>query len=368
MMLILFRQSCPIQSSSTAFVKKKFAYIWIINEAKKLHQAQASIQGFKIESNFFKYPMYLNLDFTANDIRVRFDSDGKTITTKGPAREDLDVWACDCSFSVLDRFSLQPSVCVKSKCTQLLKRSCSYHLGYKEYIGINSFTNTILDNDDFDSHLYDGSLCIQVNLNFVNIRGCSHPAEVNDIPSTPLSHDNLFGNEQFSDVTIQVHKTKFNVHKVMLASASEVFQHQFENSKSNVLQIDDISPSTMSQLLTYIYTGNVPDIESNTLQLLMAADRYRIPSLVSKCIHELQLKFTSSNVAETLSCADMMHYSDTVKTACIDFIKHNSVSVFKSHSWKSLTESSVTLAFEVMQQTLNNTVTTPSLITEKMFL
>ena len=308
-----------------------------------MSQAQASIKGSKIESTIFPYPLYLHVDFTTNGIKVRLVSDDVGYI-------EADLWAIDYSFSVLNRHSMQPRINVKG--TELSER---YYCHYSNHT-VNLFTTTILDyDDDFDSCLYDGSLCIEVNVNIINTKTHVQSAENNDdIPLTPISHLKLFENEWFSDVTIQVQDYQFKVHKVMLASASEVFQHQFENSKSNVLQVDDITPSVMSQMLTHIYTGNVPDIQSDTIQLLISADRYRIPSLVGKCVYEMQLKFTSSNVAEALSCANKLYYSDSIKTACIDFIKYNSVSVFKSSSWKSLVESSITLAFEVIQKTLSN--------------
>ena len=324
-----------------------------MNECKDLQQAKAIITGPQIITEIFPYPLYLNMYFTEDAIKVKLEGDHKVIKLSHKSHLN-DMWACDCSFSVLDRNDVLPCVTVQGECNQLIKMETSTtffcHRVSNNYV--NCLTTTILDNDDLDSYLCDGSLCIQVNVNVVNINKYVQSAEVSDIPLTAISHGSLLENEWFSDVTIQVQDSKFKVHKVMLAAASEVFQHQFENSKSNLLQVDDIIPAIMSQMLTYIYTGKVPKIEVNTTQLLVAADRYRIPGLVGKCIYELQLKFTSRNITETLSYADQLYYSDSIKTACIDFIKYNSVSVFQSSSWKSLTESSMALAFEVMQETL----------------
>ncbi len=199
--------------------------------------------------------------FTEDDIEVRLEGDHKVIKLSHISH--LNVWACDCSFSVLDRNDVLPCVTVQGECNKLIKMETSItypnNVKVKKY-SVNCLTTTILDNDDLDSYLCDGSQCIQVNVNVVNINKYVQSAEVSDIPLTAISHGSLLENEWFSDVTIQVQDSKFKVHKVMLAAASEVFQHQFENSKSNLLQVDDIIPAIMSQMLTYIYSGKIPPI------------------------------------------------------------------------------------------------------------
>ena len=105
----------------------------------------------------------------------------------------------------------------------------------------------------------------------------------------------------------------------------------------------------VSDILAYIYTGTAPNIRSRTSKILIAADRYGLRNLVSECVYELQQKFTPSNVAKSLCLAgNLTSYGhNTLKTACIDFIKPNFMSVYQSDSWKALKETHHALALEI---------------------
>ena len=206
-----------------------------------------------------------------------------------------------------------------------------------------------------DSYLQDQSLTVQVVAAIFNDKefrqssartgsGSPNPTPYNQMKS-------IFESNSFSDAVIKVQKEIFNVHKVVLASASKVFQQKFQNSEDTV-DLLNISPDILSDILTYIYTGNAPNIKSKTTELLISADRYDIQDLVTECLYKLQLKFTSKNVAETLALADQLTNGDLVKRVCTPFIKQNYVSVFQSNSWKTLKETSKSLALEIMEQVL----------------
>jgi len=70
-------------------------------------------------------------------------------------------------------------------------------------------------------------------------------------------------------------------------------------------------------------------------------------------LFELQLNITSENVAELLSLSNELYYAALVKTACIDFVRSNYVSVFKSDSWKTLECKFPLLALEIRKDTQN---------------
>jgi hypothetical protein len=54
-----------------------------------------------------------------------------------------------------------------------------------------------------------------------------------------------------------------------------------ENQKG-VVQVDDFDAKTMKTLLAFIYGNNI-DKKDADMDLLMAADKYILPGLVSRC-------------------------------------------------------------------------------------
>ena len=94
----------------------------------------------------------------------------------------------------------------------------------------------------------------------------------------------------------------FNVHRVVLASHSDVFKRMFEinmqETQEGIVTISDIEPEVMIELLTYMHTGCAPDLKTCTKELLFTADKCNISYLQLLCENELKINLTSANVAE----------------------------------------------------------------------
>ena len=153
---------------------------------------------------------------------------------------------------------------------------------------------------------------------------------------------------------IEVRDKLFRAHRAVLASRSGVFHKMFEidmkEKEEGRVKISDIEHDVMSDLLAYIYTGCAPQIKSHTEDLLLAADKYHIPDLVSLCEDELRSNLTPTNVADVVLLADSLQLgSRKSKETCIYFIKENAEEVYKSESWKKLKESSLELAVEITE-------------------
>ena len=219
----------------------------------------------------------------------------------------------------------------------------------------SSLSAVLLDPDkNFEECLNDRSLTLLFSGKMVNVKQYSQSSKRigNDGSDSVQCDEYQFSLDRslFSDAKIQVQKNVFDVHKVILSSVSEVFLQLFQESEQIVV-ISDVSPEVMSDLLAYIYSGTAPNIKTNTTQLLIAADRYHIEDLVNQCLFELQLNFTSENVAEVLLLSNKFYYSGLIENACIDFVKSNYVSVLKSKSWTTFEHVSPSLALDIMTET-----------------
>lgn len=85
----------------------------------------------------------------------------------------------------------------------------------------------------------------------------------------------------------------FKAHKAILAARSPVFaamfEHAMEESRANRVEITDVEPDTLAEVLRFIYTGRVVDLDNpNSAQdLLAAADKVWTPvscCFISSCI------------------------------------------------------------------------------------
>jgi hypothetical protein len=134
----------------------------------------------------------------------------------------------------------------------------------------------------------------QIVLNFSDLGGKKLPAVsgiiVKESEKLALSRfSNLLHDPTFADVTFRVRGETIKAHSAIVAAGSPVlsamFQHDFEEYRTRVVDIADTSPQVFQQLLQYLYTEMAADIEKEdiTLDLLIAADKYGVDALKNDC-------------------------------------------------------------------------------------
>ena len=363
--VLLFRKYLPIQFSISSFCKENISFHWIITDAKSLYQAKAKVQGPKILCAHLPCSLQFCLDFTQSEPSVEVTGDSNTSYLK---KKNYDnVWACGWSFTILNKSTNQPLYTAKceDKLLRIGKDTLSTY-GRSRIYSDSSLSAFLLDPDkNFEEYLHHRSLTLVFSGTIVNVNQYSQSSKRigNDvIDSIQCDGCHFPFDNQFSDAKIQVQKKIFDVHKVILSSVSEVFLQLFQESEKRV-EISDVSPEVMSDLLQYIYNGTAPNIKTNTTQILIAADHFHIEDLVSQCLFELQLNFTSENVADVLLLSNKLYYSGLIKNACIDFVKSNYVSVLKSKSWNTFEHALPSLALEIMTETSEIMMETSEIMT-----
>ena len=145
-----------------------------------------------------------------------------------------------------------------------------------------------------------------------------------------LSNDlqKLFANEHTADVTVKVNEESVPAHSLILSARSTVFAatlaSPMREAEDRVVTIDDIEAKTVRLLIYFIYSGQVDDelLKSNpdTIELLLAAHRYDIPSLVDVCTQSLSARVAVESVAEFLYVADLIE-NTYFKHQCMEFIR-----------------------------------------------
>lgn len=151
------------------------------------------------------------------------------------------------------------------------------------------------------------------------------------------SFESFFNNTSLSDVTFKIQGRKFSVHRIVLASVSSVFMEMFSSNQTNtnVIEMNDVDPEVFKELLRFIYTGLVVDLESMVFGLYELAYKYNIPLLLSKCEKCLSNSLTIETVIYILQLANK-HKSKNLKDQCIKYIDEKFEDVKKTEPFKTL--------------------------------
>ena len=91
-----------------------------------------------------------------------------------------------------------------------------------------------------------------------------------------------------------------------------MFEHDMEEKKSSRVEVKDVEPDVMAEMLRFIYTGRTTSLETMADSLLAAADKYALERLKVMCEEALCNGLTVENVSEVLILADL-HSAEQLK-------------------------------------------------------
>lgn len=195
---------------------------------------------------------------------------------------------------------------------------------------------------------------VSVVADSVNISGQMHSASFK-VPDSRLSDDfeHLFESSQFADVTLTCNSREFQCHKAILTARSPVlaamFEHEMKERQLNLVQIEDMDPEVMADMLRFIYTGKPRHLESMAADLLAAADKYALERLKIMCEEALCNNLSVENVSEVLILADR-HSAEQLKAQAIEFINNrHATDVMETPGWKQMVSSNPHLVAEAFK-------------------
>ena len=171
------------------------------------------------------------------------------------------------------------------------------------------------------------------------------------VPDCSLSDDfgHLFEDKQFSDVILSVAGYEFKVHKAILSVRSPVFaamfKHDMKERNTGIVKIDDVSQDVMEEVLRFVYTGKVLNIDKMADDLLTAADKYQLDRLKAMCEKSLRKNLSIENVSEVLILADF-HNADQLKLQTIEFINTHGIDVIETEGFKTMMDTNPGLIAE----------------------
>ena len=117
-----------------------------------------------------------------------------------------------------------------------------------------------------------------------------------------------------------------------------LFQSDLTEKAINTPKIEDIEPRVFEEVLRFIYTDEVNQMEEMASNLLAAAEKYMLTLLKEKCEVSLSLNVTVETCSELLLLAD--RYSAlNLKKIVLEFIRFHSADIVKTSGWKTLLQS-----------------------------
>jgi speckle-type POZ protein len=108
---------------------------------------------------------------------------------------------------------------------------------------------------------------------------------------------------------------------------------EMQDIQEKCLELPGLSDEILQELLRYIYTDHVNNLDSTASTLLPVGESYHLPGLKLLCEKTLVETITPESVASLLLLADQFG-CDALKRAALAYCEENATSIKKSLAWK----------------------------------
>ena len=180
-----------------------------------------------------------------------------------------------------------------------------------------------------------------------------------DVPPCQMLHDfrNILAldkdesKKKFCDVTItcthladdeEQEEVAFYAHKAILVSRSTFFAKLFsldmKERATNIVDLSDVEPDVLKELLIYIYTSECPKLNVYAESLLYQAEKYDLRHLKALCEERLSYDLQIDNAARILLLADR-YDAKQLKWNSLLFINEHGDEVRETEEWEEVKKS-----------------------------
>ncbi|XP_059483530.1 kelch-like protein 5 [Neocloeon triangulifer] len=133
--------------------------------------------------------------------------------------------------------------------------------------------------------------------------------------------ENCLQNQQLTDVVLCVGERRISAHRLVLSACSEYFAAMFSSglreSFQTEIELQDIDPDCLQELVHYCYTGCL-DLKEETVELMLATSSLlQIPQVTDACSKFLEKRLHPSN------CIGIALFADTQNCPCLLEKAHN---------------------------------------------
>jgi len=178
--------------------------------------------------------------------------------------------------------------------------------------------------------------------------------DINNRRHEKLIHDfgQVLADKEFSDIEIHSDEKVFPCHQVVMAARSPVFkamiQAEMKEKQDKKIVIEDADPSTVAEMLKFIYTGDTSlgETEEKTKDLLRVAEKYQLDDFKEVCEEKLVSNLSIKNSIEFLVLGDS-HNASTLKKMALNFIAKNMKKIVDTDVYKDLLAQRPALTLEI---------------------
>ena len=161
-------------------------------------------------------------------------------------------------------------------------------------------------------------------------------SEINRLRKLSENFSNLLLDENTLDFLIYCGDDKLPVHRNILKSRSSYFNgllsNDFAENNTGHIVIENMDSDTVKSVIEYMYSGRLKDLESNSTQLLMAANMYDLPLLKKSCEDELISTMTVDNVVDLFVLAED-HNAVELRVVAKTMILDNKEVIVEQEGW-----------------------------------
>ncbi|XP_013099980.1 BTB/POZ domain-containing protein 6 [Stomoxys calcitrans] len=144
------------------------------------------------------------------------------------------------------------------------------------------------------------------------------------LSSLSMRYEQLLASEKYYDCVFLIGEHEVRCHKLILATASPVFEAMFYgpiSEKQNIIEILDMSYDIFKLMIVYIYKGLLDFCAltlEETIELYYGAEKYLLNELKLECLDAIQLKLRFSNILAALELSICLDLSSLL-SICFNF-------------------------------------------------
>jgi len=114
-----------------------------------------------------------------------------------------------------------------------------------------------------------------------------------------------------------------------------MFSLDCKENQENLVHLQDFDSDIVKEMLHFIYTDKVDNLDELAYDLLIAADKYNLEKLKKICAKHLITTITSDNTGDVLAVADIAN-CERLKQKTIEYIVSNPKNVSETESWDNM--------------------------------
>ncbi|XP_049795040.1 speckle-type POZ protein-like [Schistocerca nitens] len=151
--------------------------------------------------------------------------------------------------------------------------------------------------------------------------------------------ETMFDREELTDFELHARGTVLKAHRALLSVQSPYFaamlQQHTKEAKEGHVEVKDVSPEVLKQVLLYMYKGVAPALKDMPWDLLIAADKYQLHQLKGQCENHIASCLNVDNAAETAANAQVFS-CDILWGRAVLYIKQNLCKVMSTQGWRDI--------------------------------